>query len=223
MFEEIATLTSALHSYVEGPWCKWAESEKPRRRSIATYDKLFNLLQTIETEGAETALELVWGLGVAVWDKDGKRVRYPLVSRLVEIDPITTDMALRIRPREVPPILETDIYVAFENPGLPAFERAARAILDHPDCDVQPFDEASYEQLLAGAAGTLDRQARYWPREADFEPGKLPPATEALTVTNAWVIFARRRGTNFLIEDIRRLRAAVESGPVPDGAPKVLV
>ncbi|MDD5200921.1 MAG: AAA domain-containing protein [Terrimicrobiaceae bacterium] len=223
VFDEDLSLVSALESYRTESWREWSESEKPRRKSIATYDKLFNLLQTIETEGAETALELVWGIGVAVWDKEGKRIRYPLVSRLVEIDPITTDMAIRIRPREVPPILETDIYVALENPGLPAFEKAARAILDHPDCDVRPFDEASYEQLLAGAAGTLDRQARYWPREADFEPGKLPSPTEMLTITNSWVLFARRKGTNFLIEDIRRLREAVESEPVPDGAPRVLV
>lgn len=223
VFEEIAGLVARFEAYLREAWRNWADTEKPRRRSIAVYDKLFNLLQTIETEGAETALELAWGIGVAVWDTAGKRVRYPLVTRLVEIDPITTDMALRIRPREVPPILETDVYVALENPGLPAFERAARAILDHPDCDVRPFDEASYEQLLAGAAGTLDRQARYWPREPDFAPGNVPAATEALTVTNTWVMFARRKGTNFLLDDIRRLRAIVEAEPVPDGAPKVLV
>ena len=223
VFDEIASLGIALDAYVSGPWRKWADSEKLRRRSIATYDKIFNLLQTIETEGAETALELVWGIGVAVWEKDGKRVRYPLLSRLVEIDPITTEMSLRIRPRQVPPILETDIYVSLENPGLPVFENAARAILDHPDSDVRPFDEASYEQILAGAAGTLDRQARYWPREPDFEYGKLPMPSDALTVTDTWVIFARKKGTNFLIDDIRRLRAVVESEPVPDGAPKVLV
>jgi hypothetical protein len=142
------------------------------------------------------------------------------VSRLVEIDPISTDMALRVRPREVSPVLETDIYVALDNPGLPAFERAARAILENPDADVTPFDEASDEQLLSGAAGTLDRQARYSPREPDFELGTAPPPTDALTVTNTWVVFARRKGTNFLIEDIRRLPAAVEAGPVPEGAPR---
>ena len=120
-------------------------------------------------------------------------------------------------------MLETDIYVAVDNPGLATFESAARAILDNQDVGVTPFDEASYEQLLSGAAGTLDRQARYWPREPDFEPGKIPPPSEALTVTNVWVVFARRKGTNFLIEDIRRLRAAVEAGPVPEGAPKILV
>lgn len=222
-FDDSAELIASFAEYLSGPWAKWAATEKPRRKSISIYDKLFNLLQTIETEGAETAYELVWGIGVALWQTDKHRVRYPLISQLVEIDPIGTDMALRIRPREVPPLLETDIYVALENPGLPAYERAARTILDHPDSHITPFDEGSFEQLLAGAAGVLDRQARYWPRDPDYEPGNLPVPSDALTVTNTWVVFARRKGTNFLIEDIRRLRAKVESEPVPDGAATVLV
>ena len=222
-FDESTTLQSHFAAYLNGPWNKWSVAEAPRRKSISIYDKLFNLLQTIETEGAETALELVWGIGVALWQTDKHRVRYPLLSQLVEIDPIGTDMALRIRPREVPLLLEADIYVALENPGLPAFERAARTILDHPDCQITPFDEASFEQVLTGAAGTLDRRARYWPRESDYDPGKLPSAADSLTVTNTWVVFARRKGTNFLIEDVRRLRAKVETEPVPNGAPTVLV
>ncbi len=222
-FDEFPELQSSFEAYLRGPWSRWSVSETPRRKSISIYDKLFNLLQTIETEGAETALELVWGIGVAIWQADKHRVRYPLISHLVEIDPIGTDMALRIRPREKPPILETDIYVAMENPGLPAFERAARTILDLPDSHITPFDEASFEQVLAGAAGTLDRQARYWPRESAYEVGKVPPASTALTITNTWVIFARRKGTNFLIDDVRRLKAKVESEPVPEGAPTVLV
>jgi hypothetical protein len=88
VFEEIPSLVSAFETYVKGPWQKWAETEKTRRASIGIYDKLFNLLQTVETEGAETAIELVWGIGVAIWNKGDQRVRYPLVSRLVEIDPI---------------------------------------------------------------------------------------------------------------------------------------
>jgi len=51
-------------AYLDQQWSEWSIIEKPKRRSIAYYDKLFSLLQTIETEGAETALELVWGKGV---------------------------------------------------------------------------------------------------------------------------------------------------------------
>jgi hypothetical protein len=222
-FEDDPTLAEAFKVYVDDPWHKWATIEGPRRKTIGIYDKLFNLLQTIETEGAETALELVWGVGVSVWNIDNHRLRYPLLSLLVEIDPIGNDMALRIRPREIPPILETDPFVAMENAGLPTFEQAARTILDQPDSHVTPFDEAGFEQILSGAAGTLDRHARYWPRDTGFEPGKIPPGSDVLTVTNTWVVFARRKGTNFLLDDVRRLKEKVESAEVPDGAPKVLV
>ena len=222
-YDELPELQAQFEHYLSSVWENWARVEAPRRRSIALYDRLFNLLQTIETEGAETAIELIWGIGVAVWSVQGRRVRYPLISRLVEIDPITSDMSLRVRPREVPPILETDIYVELEIPGLPIFEKAARTILDDADSHVTPFDEASFEQVLAGAAGTLDRQARYWPREADYQKGQVPAPTEALTITDTWTLFSRRKGTNFLINDIRRLREVVESQPIPDSAAKVLV
>lgn len=150
-------------------------------------------------------------------------MRHPLLCRLVEIDPVGRDMALRIRPRDIPTLLETDIFVAMENPGLPAYEKAARTILDNTDNHVTPFEEASFEQILSGAAGTLDRQARYWPRESAYQEGVVPEASEQLTITDTWVIFARRKGTNFLVDDVRRLKEKVASEEVPEGAPMALV
>jgi very-short-patch-repair endonuclease len=223
-FDDAPEREGLFASYIEKSWAEWSTSEQPKRRSISHYDKLFNLLQTIETEGAETALELVWGIGMAVWKPDKQpTVRHPILCRLVEIDPIGRDMALRIRPRDVPTLLETDIFAAMENPGLPMYERAARTILDNADIQVTPFDEASFEQILSGAAGTLDRQARYWPREPSYEQGVVPSPSNHLTITNSWVIFARRKGTNFLIDDVRRLKAKVETEDVPEGAPTALV
>jgi very-short-patch-repair endonuclease len=223
-FDDDPTREEAFTAYLEGAWKKWSYSEIPRRTSITVYDKLFNLLQTIETAGAETPLEVVWGIGIALWKPAGHpQLRYPLISRLVEIDPVGSDMALRLRPRDVRPILETDAFAAMNNPGLIVFEKAAQVILDSPDIEVTPFDDASFEQILAGAAGTLDRQARYWPRDPSHQPGTLPPISEALTITDSWVVFARRKGTNFLIEDVRRLKVKVEEGDIPAGAPTVLV
>jgi hypothetical protein len=40
VFEEIPSLVSAFETYLNGPWKKWAEVEKPRRKSIGIYDKL---------------------------------------------------------------------------------------------------------------------------------------------------------------------------------------
>ena len=221
-FDDSPEREAAFAAYVDERWLEWSDVEGPKRRSIAFYDKLFNLLQAIETEGAETALELVWGIGVAVWKPENHpAVRHPLLCRLVEIDPVGRDMALRIRPRDVPTLLETDIFAT--NPGLPVYEKAARIILENPDFQITPFDEASFEQILSGAAGTLDRQARYWPREPEYQEGIIPTANGQLTITNTWVIFARRKGTNFLVEDVRRLKQKVQDGEIPPGAPTVLV
>jgi hypothetical protein len=223
-FDDAPEREIAFAAYLDQEWSKWSTIEKPKRRSIAFYDKLFNLLQSIETEGAETALELVWGIGIAVWkpEKD-QTVRHPLLCRLVEIDPVGKDMTLRIRPRDVPTLLETDIFAAMENPGLPVYEKAARTILDNLDNHVTPFEEASFEQILSRAAGMLDRQARYWPRESDYQEGIVPAANAQLTITNTWVIFARRKGTNFLVEDVRRLKQKVAEEDIPEGAPTALV
>lgn len=223
-FDDAPERETAFAAYLDKQWSEWSTIEKPIRRSIGYYDKLFNLLQAIETEGAETALELVWGMGVAVWKPEKhSSVRHPLLCRLVEIDPVGRDMALRIRPRDVPTLLETDIFAAMENPGLPVYEKAARTILENTDNYVSPFEEASFEQILSGAAGTLDRHARYWPREPAYQEGVVPSASENLTITDTWVIFARRKGTNFLVDDVRRLKGKVASGEVPEGAPTALV
>jgi len=223
-FDDAPERGTAFNAYLEKQWHDWSINEKPKRLSIAYYDKLFNLLQTIETEGAETAMELVWGIGVAVWKPEKHQsVRHPLLCRLVEIDPVGRDMALRIRPRVTPTLLETDIFAAMEIPGLPVYEKAARTILENSENYVTPFEESSFEQILSGAAGTLDRHARYWPNDPSYQEGVVPAASEHLTITNTWVIFARRKGTNFLVDDVRRLKERVTSGEVPDGAPTALV
>lgn len=57
--------------YVENQWEPWAAAERPRRKTIAQYNKLFSLQQAIASGGAETPLELIWGIGYAAWKKEG--------------------------------------------------------------------------------------------------------------------------------------------------------
>jgi hypothetical protein len=53
----------AIDEYVAGPWRRWADEERPRRETIAIYDRFFSVLQTIEATGAETHPR--WCLGLA--------------------------------------------------------------------------------------------------------------------------------------------------------------
>jgi Cdc6-like AAA superfamily ATPase len=194
----------------------------PRRRTITLYDKLFNLKQAIESEGTESPTELAWGLGIVIWSRE-RKIQYPLLTQLVEIDHIAADMAIRIRPREAEPRLELDPYYELENPGAPIFEKRARAVLQQAEETLSPFDPSSFEEILASAAATLDPQGKYWPRECEQSDAALPSASAELRVTDSWVLFARRKSTSFLVDDVRRLKEAVKSQSVFDGRPKVLV
>ena len=72
--------------YISRSWLPWSVGERPRRRSIALYQKLFEVVQLSELGGAEQAIEIVWGIGLSRWIKDGAVIDLPLIERLVEIE-----------------------------------------------------------------------------------------------------------------------------------------
>jgi hypothetical protein len=45
--EDRPAVVEALETYCAGPWATWAEIEKPRRRSIAVYQRLFEIAQRL--------------------------------------------------------------------------------------------------------------------------------------------------------------------------------
>ncbi len=71
LLEEHPAVTELFDWYLENQWQPWAAAETPRRQTIKRYNEMFALQQTIATEGTETQIEVVWGLGYAVWKKDG--------------------------------------------------------------------------------------------------------------------------------------------------------
>lgn len=96
--------------YVEYMWEPWALAERPRRKTISRYNQLFSLQQAISSEGAETPLELAWGIGYAVWKKDGfgTPVKYPLLVQVCEVTLNEKTFDLEVRPRDVEPKLDAD-------------------------------------------------------------------------------------------------------------------
>lgn len=73
--------------YLEFQWEPWSAAERPRRQTISVYNKLFSLQQTISSEGSETPIELVWGLGYSTWKKEGQSntVKCPMLVQACEI------------------------------------------------------------------------------------------------------------------------------------------
>lgn len=196
--------------YVENQWNPWAAAEVPRRQTIKRYNELFSIQQTIATEGSETQLEMVWGLGFAVWRKEGAGVtlRHPIMTQSCEVLLNEKTFDLEIRPRDIDPRIELDTYVAMELPGVRQLEAFWRSTLENGSNRPNPFEPSTYEGTLKAAVGHLDPSGEYVALVDDMT---LPAAGEKLKITNAWILFARRRSSGIFLEDVARLKKSVES------------
>lgn len=202
-------------------WSAWAKGEKPRRKTIDLYGDLFALKHQIESEETAKPQELVWGIGVSVWNLllEGTPFpfEYPLLSQAVEISLDEKTMAIEIRPRSTDTKVEMEAFAASRVTGAPDVENAIREHLSkHKDKPATPFDSSSFSDVLKLAATNLDSNGAY--KEIVNSGAGVPPPGENLVVTDEWVLLARPRSNNYLFEDLQRLQARLAGGcKIPDG------
>jgi very-short-patch-repair endonuclease len=208
--KDLPEIAQVIDWYILNQWTPWASAEAPRRKTMALYHQLFSFQQAVASEGAETPLELVWGMGCAAWKKEGfaTPLKYPLLVQACEIylDPRTFE--LEVRPRDVEPRLEADCYAEMEVPGITQLEAFWRSSLATGANRLNPFEPSTYEGALKAAVGHLDPSGSYEVRSDNLIP---PVPNDKLAVTNTWVLFGRKRSGDIFIEDIRRLKKNVES------------
>jgi very-short-patch-repair endonuclease len=218
-FPDRELLKGQLKSYVEVVWRPWAEREKEVRKSIALYSELFMLSQKMQGNLVDSQLELVWGVGVALWTLPAGSLTYPLLTQLVEISLNETTMALEIRPRLSEPRLEVDIYASMDNPGVAKLVDTSKKFFESTGGVLNPFEPSTFEPLLQSAATFLDASGTYWPTQTTADDRGLPKATENLVVTDTWVLMARPRTSNLLVQDLERFEAKLAGenlGPLPN-------
>ena len=212
--EDHPEVSAETDLYLAGPWLSWANEERPRRRSIALYQKLFEAAQLVELGGPEEAIELVWGIGLSRWIKDAFLIDLPLIERLVEIEIDERAAGLiRIRPRQADATINLRPYEELKLDGVPLALNAARRALaiSAEDEGVSPFLRETFEPILRACQAQIDAEGRYLPDSDALDPTAdvQPPATQ-LTVSDRWVIFARKRNDNFLLKDIENLQKSVK-------------
>jgi len=219
-------IKSVAEDYMNRTWAIWAEGEKPRRNSIAIYDKFFSLCQSLQAEGAEHPLELVWGVGVARWRIDNQEIDHPLIEQLVEIEIDTDTGVIMVGPRSAAPQLALGPYYSLGIEGVDATLNFARTFFENlsSDQEFSPFQHGSFEPILRFAATHLDSSGQYYPDcIADIHDRSLPPSSSFLLVSDTWAIYARPRSANFFIDDLERLRNAVERSETIPGPAKKLI
>jgi very-short-patch-repair endonuclease len=217
---------SAVMNYVSGKWSTWAESEKPRRATIAIYDRFFSLYQSLQAEGAERPVEIVWGIGIARWKLRGHEIDHPLIEQLIEIYVDTQSGLITVGPRSSVPQPALKPYFSLEIDGTDATLSFAKQFFETMPIDQEfsPFQRDTFEPVLRFAATHLDSSGKYYPDTLeDINDRLVPESTGSLVVTDTWAIYARPRSANFFIEDLDRLRAAVtDSADLPGPSRKLV-
>lgn len=226
--EDNPHIAAEFDKYVTERWLPWASEEQPRCRTISLYHKLFELAQLIDLGSAEQAIELVWGIGLSRWVKEGFVVDLPILECLVELEvDQESGGTIHIRPRQARTLVNLRPYEELKINGVPLALDVARRELERveEDSGISPYRRDSFELILRSCQVRLDPDGRYLPDIVESDPASgVPDPTEQLIISNRWVIFARKRSENFLLRDIEQLKGSVErqQDNLPDPA-KTLV
>jgi len=225
--EKQPDIKSTVGAYLSGPWREWSEKEKPRRKTISIYEKIFALQESIATEDAENPTELVWGVGMALWKTEGHVIEHPILEALAEISVSLLDHRIQIRPRNVAPQVFLKPFEALDNPGVARVRNAAQEHLDHLSGrndgiadgaeivdEFSPFVPGAFEPVLRAATTHLSPGASYVPdKHVDFGDRFSPKPDENLVITDTWALYARRKSGNILVADIERLKGRIKEAP----------
>ena len=209
--ERLHETRAALELWRQGPWERWAEDERPVRKSIQLYNALFKLHNMLHGGVAATPPELVWGIGLARWQLPNGMIDMPLIEQLVDIE-VQAQGALTIRPRDVRPCVVMKPFLHLDVEGSSETQRKVQALFETvtegQDAELSPFDHARWENLLDLAAGRL--QGRHITREnlGDGEVVKGPE--KDLAVYSIWAIYGRARSENIREQDLERLRRPID-------------
>jgi very-short-patch-repair endonuclease len=208
--EDRPELAEAIGNWASEIWTPWSIAELPRRRTITLYQVLYKIFQIMEVGGSESPIELMWGIGVVNWQKDGRQIDRPLIERRVEIELDDSRGGLiRIRPTSADALFDLKPYEELGSTNLPSLSDLIRREIQRASEDegISPFVRESFEPILSATGVRLDPEGTYSP-ETDTAESASP--SSRLTVTDKWVLFARPRSQHVVLQDIDRLRRSAE-------------
>jgi very-short-patch-repair endonuclease/Cdc6-like AAA superfamily ATPase len=210
-FQDKENIEDQFKAYTVNIWEPWAIEEKRRRRTISLYAKLFRLKQQLEGDIIDTQLEFAWGIGLSIWKMNGINVSYPLITKLVELSLNEASMAIEIRPRDIDPRIELDIYSIDDNSSVPILEKLGKEFFTKAASTISPFDPSTFEPLLRSAVTNLDPMGVYWPTQVKVGDRTLPKASDKLKITDTWVLFARPKSASVFIDDLTAFKGQIDT------------
>ncbi len=194
------------------------EEEKPRRKSIAAYQRLFEIAQRFLQSGGNEAIELIWGIGLSRWKRPEGLVDIPMIACGVEIEIGGQQVSdIIIRPKAASTHVELRPFEKLATERFGLAEACARRCLGDIEAaygeGISPFRPETYEPILRLCGSQLDPEGVYLPEKRTLLPAEPVPEadTDGLTVSDRFVIYARRRSANFVLRDIEKLKEVISS------------
>ncbi|MGJ4933146.1 AAA domain-containing protein [Bradyrhizobium sp. HKCCYLRH3083] len=208
--EDRPLVRNEIEGWIGGAWSEWSKLENPRRRTIALYQSLYKVFQLVEVGGAESPVEVIWGIGAVNWQKDGRIVDRPLLERRVDIElDEKRGGVIRIRPTAADASFDLKPYEELGCSNLPSLaELMKREIQTAAENDgILPFVKDSFEFILMMASSRIDAEGNYKPQ---MDGAAQEARSAKLIITDKWVLFARPRSQHIILQDIDRMRRSTE-------------
>ncbi len=164
--EDRPELAEQINQWIAGPWSEWSTVETPRRRTISLYQAFYKVFQLLEVGGAESSIEVIWGIGTVDWNKEGRVIDRPLLERRVDIELDDKRGGLiRVRPAGSDAQFDLKPYEELGCTGLASLADLMRREIQRAGENegVSPFARDSFEPLLSAAGVRLDRDGSYVP------------------------------------------------------------
>ena len=230
--ETLPKISESISSYINNEWSKWSVEEIPVRKTIKIYHKMFSLQQSIERGVVDKPIEILWGIGISRWNHVQKGlIDHALLEIPVEIQINPVSASISIRSMDKNPRITDDLIGSLESDGAINFINFSREFINgsiERGDQISPFKKHTFEPILRNAATQIDQDGEYWPDKSEnIEDRSAPPPQPNLIVTDTWAIYARPRSENFIIEDLRKQRAAMQEmeaagEPLPKVAEKLV-
>ena len=115
---------------------------------------------------AESPIELIWGIEVVNWQKDGRVVDRPLLERRVDIELDDKRGGLiRVRPTGADASFDLKPYEELGCASLPSLADLIRREIQRSGegKGISPFAQENFEPILSVAGVRLDREGCYAP------------------------------------------------------------
>ncbi len=193
-----------------------------RRKAQTLYRALHQIFQ--QAEAGDSAIELVWGMGLVRWQKNGHTIDRPLLERRMDIECDEATGALRLRPTAANATFDLRPYEELGCPKLTTLATLIRREIQRAakKDGLSPFLRDSTAPILTAAATRLDPRGRFEPETTS--PPLAPQDLNHLVITGEWVLFARPRSKHAALQDIEALRdAALDDNQKLDGLAAKLV